>query len=138
MRPTMTACALTLAMAALATAQPPAPESEGLGLFAGTIRPALAASCYTCHSAQASPLKAGLRLDTREGLRRGGTSGTIIEPGQPDDSLLVRVLEHTSEVAQMPPNGKIPDATISAIRRWIALGAPHPDDPGTGTGTGRD
>lgn len=117
-----------LAVGAVAADPPPAAEPEGLRLFTRTIRPALAASCYSCHSGQASPPKAGLRLDTREGLRKGGTSGPIVEAGRPDDSLLVRALEHTSEIAQMPPNGKLPDATISAIRRWIELGAPHPDE----------
>jgi hypothetical protein len=121
--PVLAAVAITAA-----TAQPPAPDPEGLRLFTSKVRPALAATCYPCHSAAAKPLKAGLRLDTRDGLRRGGTSGPIVEAGRPDDSLLVRALEHTSEVAQMPPNGKLPDATLSAIRRWIALGAPHPDD----------
>jgi hypothetical protein len=127
---------------ALAPAPTPAPaaDDEGLRLFTRTIRPALVASCYPCHSAQAQPPRSGLRLDSRDGLRRGGTSGPIVEPNRPDDSLIVRVLEHTSEVAQMPPNGKLPDATVSAIRRWIALGAPHPDDakapPGAGGDTG--
>ena len=30
---------------------------------------------------------------------------------------------------KMPPGGKLPDATIASIRRWIELGAPYSDQP---------
>jgi hypothetical protein len=42
--------------------------------FERRIRPVLAQHCYECHSAQSKSLKAGLRVDTRDGLRLGGKS----------------------------------------------------------------
>ena len=49
-----------------------APTAEGLKLFESKIRPVLVANCYGCHSSEAKSLKAGLRLDTRDGLLQGG------------------------------------------------------------------
>ena len=39
-------------------------------------------------------MKGGLRLDSREGLRRGGQSGSPIVPGDPERSLLIEALRH--------------------------------------------
>ncbi len=59
-------------------------------------------------------------------MRKGGNSGPIIEPGKPDDSLLIRALEYSSENARMPPQHRLPDATVEDFRKWIAEGAPDP------------
>ncbi|MEW4568556.1 c-type cytochrome domain-containing protein [Tautonia sp. JC769] len=103
-----------------------ADDPEGAAFFEKKIRPVLIERCYACHSSQAKPPKAGFRVDTRSGLRRGGHSGPAIEPGRPDDSLLIRVLEHTSEIAMMPPDGRLPDAVLDDFRAWIERGAPDP------------
>lgn len=107
-------------------------DPEGAAFFEEKIRPVLIERCYSCHSAQAKPPKAGLRVDTRAGFRKGGDSGRAIESGRPDDSLLIRVLEHSSEIAQMPPDGRLPDAVLADFREWIERGAPdpRPDDEG--------
>ncbi|WP_152051565.1 c-type cytochrome domain-containing protein [Tautonia marina] len=106
-------------------------DPEGKAFFEAKIRPVLIEHCFACHSSQAKPPKAGFRVDTRSGLRRGGDSGSAIEPGRPDDSLLIRVLEHTSEIAMMPPGSRLPDAVLDDFRAWIERGAPdpRPDDP---------
>ena len=49
-----------------------AADSEGVFYFEKNIRPVLVKHCYKCHSAEAKKLKAGLRLDTRAGVRKGG------------------------------------------------------------------
>src|SRR6266480_7337841 len=36
--------------------------------FENKIRPVLSENCYKCHSAQSEKIKAGLTVDTREGL----------------------------------------------------------------------
>src|SRR5690349_18813848 len=52
---------------------------EGVEFFEKKIRPVLVECCYKCHSAQAGKLKGGLRLDSREGMLKGGdTSPAII------------------------------------------------------------
>ena len=65
-------------------AAPPAQLSpEGAAIFEKQVRPVLVQHCYRCHSASAKKLKGGLRLDTRLGVLRGGTSGPAVVPGEP-------------------------------------------------------
>ena len=42
----------------------------------------------------------GLRLDSAEGVRKGGKSGPPIVPGKPDDSLLIQAIRQTHRAAQ--------------------------------------
>ena len=49
---------------------------DGIEFFEKKIRPILANNCYACHSAQVARPKAGLLLDTREGMLKGGASGS--------------------------------------------------------------
>ncbi len=102
-------------------------SAAGLQLFREQIEPALAKHCYGCHSAMSQPLEGGLRLDHREGARRGGDSGPAVVPGKPRESLLVQALRH--EGLEMPPKQPaLPAATIAHFVRWIELGAPDPRD----------
>ncbi len=89
------------------------------------IRPVLASQCYDCHSAQASDLKAGLRLDTRTGWMAGGDSGAAVNPASPDESLLLKAVQHAADVSPMPPEKeKLTDEVVEHFRHWIATGAP--------------
>ena len=66
-------------------------------------------------------------LDTRQGLAQGGDSGAVIEPGKPDDSLLVEAIRYSDPDLQMPPKGdKLPDQQVADIAEWIRRGAPDP------------
>ncbi len=56
-------------------------QSSGDELFEKKIRPILADNCYACHSSKMKKPMGGLVLDTKEGLRNGGVSGTAIVPG---------------------------------------------------------
>ena len=62
-----------------------------LEFFEKNIRPVLATQCYSCHSAAEGKDKGGLTLDTRDALRKGGDSGEVIIPGDPKNSLLIKV-----------------------------------------------
>ncbi len=92
--------------------------------FEGKIRPLLVEKCYDCHSAQAKKLKAGLRLDSREGLLHGGDSGEAIVPGDSAKSLLIESVKYESY--EMPPNKKLPAEDIANLERWVEMGAPWP------------
>ena len=92
--------------------------------FEMRIRPLLAENCYACHT---SARKGDLRLDSREELVRGGSSGPAIRPGNSAGSLLIRVVSHTHERLQMPPQGKLEDRNIEDLRSWIDAGAVWPD-----------
>lgn len=92
--------------------------------FEMRIRPLLAENCYACHT---SARKGDLRLDSREELVRGGSSGPAIRPENSAASLLIRVVSHTHERLQMPPQGKLSDRNIEDLRSWIDAGAAWPD-----------
>jgi hypothetical protein len=77
--------------------------------------------CGSCHNGDKQ--KGGLNLDSYGTALRGGGSGTVIEPGDPDGSTLLGLINQTDE-PKMPPNSpKIPDAEIALIRQWIEGGA---------------
>jgi hypothetical protein len=112
----------------LALALQGAPDRAGLEFFEQRIRPVLAERCYRCHSARAEKLKGGLRLDTREGLLRGGNSERpAVVPGDPDKSLLLLALRHADEDLKMPPKEKLPDREIADFATWVRRGAPYPE-----------
>src|SRR5689334_21688149 len=78
------------------------------------IRPVLVKHCYECHSADAAKsnkLKAALLLDSRDGIRKGGESGAVLDPGKPAASLLMSALNYDG--LEMPPKGKLPAETIA-------------------------
>ena len=88
------------------------------------IRPVLAENCYACHT---SAKKGSLRVDSREGLRRGGNSGPAIRPGNSAGSLLIQAVSQTHERLSMPPQGKLDSREIESLQAWIDSGAIWPD-----------
>ena len=96
--------------------------SDGVAFFESRVRPVLQARCFDCHGGGKS--KGGLDLTSREGLLKGGNRGPAIEPGAPDESLLVEAINHRE--LKMPPRGKLSPAEIEALSRWIEIGAPWP------------
>lgn len=51
------------------------PSQEEIAFFENHVRPVLAEPCYQCHSSRSQKLAAGLFVDSREGLLRGGDAG---------------------------------------------------------------
>lgn len=100
------------------------PSAEQIEFFEREVRPLLAEHCYSCHSASAEKLQAGLRVDTRAGMIDGGDSGASIEPGDPEASLFMEAIRYESY--EMPPKGKLSDDQIATFEKWIQLGAPWP------------
>ena len=93
--------------------------------FETRIRPVLASSCIECHG----PKKAsgGLRLDSQEGVNKGGDSGLAIEPGNPHTSLLVRAVRRDADAEiKMPPEKPLSKQAVEDITRWIEAGAKWP------------
>ncbi|RLS40727.1 MAG: DUF1553 domain-containing protein [Planctomycetota bacterium] len=119
---------LLLVLLAPSIALASGPDAAQLEFFESKIRPVLIEHCYKCHSAaaaQAKKLKGGLLLDTRAGLRRGGDTGPAIVPGKTSEGTLLKSLHHAGDL-HMPPKGKLPDAVIRNMERWIADGAVDP------------
>jgi mono/diheme cytochrome c family protein len=95
---------------------------DGVEFFEKKVRPIFVERCYSCHSAAAKKEKGGLRLYTPEALRRGGESGPAIKAGD-EDSLLLRAVAHAPDAPAMPPKGKLTDAAIADLRKWVKMGA---------------
>lgn len=99
---------------------------EGTVLFEETVGPLLAATCFECHGPELARVKGGLRLGDREGLLRGGNSGSAIDLDEPAASLIVEAVRHSVIGLEMPPDRRLEQAEADAIERWIELGAPWP------------
>lgn len=98
-----------------------------LEFFEKRVRPILVDRCYRCHSSQAEKLKGGLALDQRTALLKGGDSGPVLVPGQPDRSRLIEAIRYTNPDLQMPPKGRLSDEQIADLEKWVTLGAPWPE-----------
>lgn len=93
-------------------------------LFEIHVRPTLVAHCIRCHGDEKQ--EGDLTLTTLAGLLKGGDSGATIVAGKPDESLIMEALRHES--FEMPPDEQLDDELIAGIEKWIAAGAPWPED----------
>ncbi|MFM7250359.1 MAG: PSD1 and planctomycete cytochrome C domain-containing protein [Planctomycetaceae bacterium] len=109
----------------LAAADDPAPASAAF--FSQRVAPLLESHCAACHGAEKQ--EGGLRLDGLAGLSAGGATGAAIVPGSAAESLLFVAVSRVDDALAMPPEGKLAEADVAAIRAWIDAGAPHPDGP---------
>ena len=100
--------------------------SDQLEFFEKEVRPLLVEHCYSCHSVNAKKIQAGLLMDSRASLLKGGDSGEAILPGDVDGSLLIEAVRYESY--EMPPKGKLPQNDIQTLERWVKMGAPWPEE----------
>jgi mono/diheme cytochrome c family protein/cytochrome c553 len=102
-----------------------AASDPALDHFERRIRPLFAEHCLGCHGDEKQ--EAGLRLDSREALLKGGETGAAVVPGKPEESLLLATLLHREPAPKMPrKKPPLPAAAIADVRQWIAAGAPWP------------
>ncbi len=111
------------------TTLPALAQGDGAAFFEKNVRPLLVAKCLGCHSAASQPIMGGLRLDSREFSIKGGSRGTSIVPGNPAESLLLKVVLHTAGALKMPPGPKMKDPETAILAQWIAMGAPWGETP---------
>jgi len=109
---------LALAFAVWGQAQTPAPSE----FFEKQVRPILASRCFACHSAASQPVMGQLRLDSHEGILKGGSRGPAVIPGSAD-SLLIKSVRQEGAL-KMPPGSKLRDADIAVLAEWVKMGAP--------------
>ncbi len=85
------------------------------------IRTVVTQQCAGCH--QPSVKQGDLTLTTYEGLMTGGAKGKVVNPGQPEESLLIQYL--TGGQKPQMPFGQPPLSAdqIDLFRRWIREGA---------------
>jgi len=97
---------------------------EQLQFFETKIRPVLIRECYGCHSNKTGNARGGLRLDTKNLMHIGGSTGPAVVPGNLEESLLYNAIIHEDFV--MPPKRKLSQSVINDFRKWIEMGAPDP------------
>ncbi len=100
----------------------PAQDNLPPDFFETRIRPVLATNCYACHTNSAM---GGLRLDSRDGLLKGGKRGAAVVEGDADNSLLIRAVRQSGDL-KMPMGGKLKDTEIDDLVTWIKAGAKWP------------
>jgi mono/diheme cytochrome c family protein len=131
--------ALTLATATLASAAifwktspvsaqaVPAPDT--LEYYNTKVVPIFQANCYRCHGGMNH--RGGLSIATKAGMLKGGHDGTVLVPGHPEDSLLIKLIRHEGpkdDPMPMPPKGdKISHADIAVVTAWVKAGAIMPE-----------
>jgi hypothetical protein len=120
-----------LALAILVSRTTAADDPADIAFFESKIRPVLVERCQECHSGNLKKPKGNLKVDTREGIRKGGNSGPAVVPGDLEASVLFQAINAAEGYEPMPPKSKLPAAVIADFRRWILKGAP---DPRHGTG----
>ena len=107
-------------------AQDPAASPE---FYTTQVKPILDAHCGSCH--EGTNHRGGLNISTRAGMLKGGHDGTVLVPGDPANSLLVKLIRHegpADDPMPMPPHKpKLSDADIATVSRWVAAGAVMPD-----------
>ncbi len=103
-------------------------DDAKLAFFEQRIRPVLVEHCYECHSAESKKLKGGLRLDSKLGILSGGDTKAALVPGDASRSLLIESVGYANRDLQMPPKGRLPDAVIADLTRWVNDGAIDPRD----------
>jgi mono/diheme cytochrome c family protein len=79
--------------------------------------------CVRCHGALKE--EAGLRMDTADSMRLGGSSGSILRRPAGRESLLLEVITGRHEDIPAMPYKKpaLPAADIATVRAWIDQGA---------------
>jgi mono/diheme cytochrome c family protein len=125
--PRLLTVAATLAASSLRLlAQTP----DQLEILEKTVRPIFVENCQSCHNAKLK--SGGLDLSSAEGLKDATSGGFFGTASEPDKSLIIEALSYEGRV-KMPPPGKLSVDKISAIRAWVASGAPTPPvESGTG------
>jgi cytochrome c len=105
-------------------------EAAAPEFYTTKVQPIFQANCYRCHGGMNH--RGGLNIQTRAGMLKGGHDGPVLIPGDPTNSLLVRLIRHEGppkDPMPMPPKQpKLSDADIATVERWVKAGAIMPDD----------
>lgn len=115
--------------------QPIEPEAVSLGRpvdFARDVAPMFEANCLACHNVGVE--ESSLSLEDVAGMLKGGDRGPAVVPGEPDESLLLKVAAHREEPVMPPPDNDVQAKPLSprdlgVLKQWILEGATK----GTGT-----
>jgi hypothetical protein len=98
-----------------------ASEAHGdVAFFDREVMPILRDHCFRCHDEK---VEGGLKLSSREGVLKGGDSGTAAAiPGKAEASELVARIRSEDESVRMPPSGGLSPAQVATLTRWVDSG----------------
>jgi mono/diheme cytochrome c family protein len=106
---------------------PPTSDKTGV-TYTTDIKPLFEKSCVKCHGAEKP--KGKLRLDSLEGILKGGEDGKVVLAGNSGVSMLVHNVAHAGDPDDYmpPPRNKagiqpLTKEQIGLIRAWIDQGA---------------
>ena len=104
------------------TADPPKQAEQADALYVKAVQPILNQHCVSCHGGTTASgkvkIKGELDLTSKAKLLEGGSSGSVVEPGQPSKSLLIQLV-HASGQPHMPPTGQLSADEIATLAKWI-------------------
>jgi hypothetical protein len=114
-----------LAAAALVACSARLPAQSAEDFFERKVRPVLAEHCFSCHGPEKQ--RGGVRLDGREHLVKVRDEGTLVVPGEPDKSAVLRAVKHEGDYKMPPPpKAKLPAEVIADLTVWVKQGAVWP------------
>ena len=96
--------------------------------FVNDVAPFMVNICGQCH--MGNNIRGEFNITTFEGVMKGGESGQVIEPGDPDGSQLWRMVSNKEQPRMPPGQLRITPANYEALTTWIKEGAKFDgDDP---------
>ena len=111
--------AILLAIAAWLGDAPLARAQEKIK-YQDHVSPLFESACNSCHNADKA--KGGLDLSSYQNMLKGGSSGGAVEPGNPDGSLLYKLVSHQEEPFMPHKKDKLADAQLALVAKWITGG----------------
>ena len=106
---------------------PPALDKKDV-TYTADVKPLFEKSCVKCHGAEKP--KGKLRLDSLEGILKGGEDGKVVTPGKSTESMLIANIAHLGDPDDYmpPPKNKagiqpLTKEEIGLVRAWIDQGA---------------
>ena len=97
-------------------------SASAQNFFQAKIAPIFEKNCAGCHGA--SVQRSGLDLRTEAAVRKGGARGPAVVAGDPEKSVLYRMIAHREEPAMPLGGGKLTEAEIALVAEWIRGLAP--------------
>ena len=106
-------------------------DAKSPAFYTEKVKPIFQANCAKCHLDGMH--RGAFNMDTKQGMYRGGKDGSVLTPGDPGNSLLVKLIRHegpADDPMPMPPGTrpKVSDADIAIVTQWVKAGAVMPDD----------
>lgn len=102
----------------------PAPTTTPGGIsimsYSQDIQPIFDRACISCHGGQA-----GLYLESFDYLMAGSANGSVVVPGNPNASELLRRIQGLRQPTMPPGDIRLSSSEVEAIILWIEAGSPN-------------